>query len=76
MAKAFRCDACGNLYEYYDGILVQGRRYGFNSIILRHDDLCETDKGNLKTYDLCPSCCAKINDLIKAGGQDIERQEM
>lgn len=78
MAQAFKCDICNNLYEYYDGIQVNvnGGKYRFNSIVLRHDSLYEANKGFLKTYDLCPSCCAKVDDLIRNGSEKIERQEV
>lgn len=68
MAKALKCDRCGDFYEYHR----MGYRWGhFNNI-----RLIDTNKnGNwitLDALDLCPKCCG---ELIKWLGDEKEEGE-
>jgi hypothetical protein len=78
VASAYKCDICGVLYEFHEGIAVSGRSKGFNELVLKHVD-AEGSYNNslcLKSFDLCPSCCAKVDDLIRNGSEKIERKEV
>ena len=78
MASAYKCDICGALYEFHEGVAVYGRTKGFNALILKHVD-AEKGPNNstyLRSFDLCPSCCAKVDDLIRSGGGKNERKEV
>lgn len=47
MADAYKCDRCGKLYEYYDGIQVVENGNHYNIMLLA--------KGiKTRTYDMCP----------------------
>lgn len=78
MANAYKCDICGALYEFHEGIAVSGRSKGFNALTLKHVDADRDINGSayLKSFDLCPSCCAKVNNLIRDWSEKIERQEV
>lgn len=78
MANAYKCDICGRLYEFHEGVAVSGRNKCFNTLTLKHVDADRSPNGSiyLKTFDLCPSCCAKIDDLIRSGSEKIERQKV
>lgn len=78
MANAYKCDICGALYEFHEGVAVFGRNKGFNALTLKYVDADRSCIGSvyLKSFDLCPSCCAKVDDLIRNGSEKIERQEV
>lgn len=78
MANAYKCDICGVLYEFHEGVAVSGRSKGFNKLVLKYADAEGSHIGSLflKEFDLCPSCCAKVDDLIRSGSEKIERQEV
>ena len=78
MANAYKCDICGALYEFHEGVAVSGRTKGFNTLTLRHVDVERSPNHSvcLMNFDLCPSCCAKVDDLIRSGSEKIERQEV
>ena len=82
MANAYKCDVCGELYEYFDGLSLCGRSKGFNSIELMHKGYYGRPEDNayLKRMDLCPTCCTKLNDFLfgSSGRDEIsdERKEM
>ena len=78
MANAYKCDICGRFYEFNEGVAVSGRNKGFNALELIHFDAEKSLNGSiyLKTFDLCTSCCTKVDDLIRNGSEKIERQEM
>jgi hypothetical protein len=78
VANAYKCDICGVLYEYHEGVTVSGKSKGFNELVLKHVDDEGSYNGSLflKSFDLCPSCCAKVDDLIRNGSEKIERQEV
>ena len=70
MANAKKCDRCGRLYEYYEGVEVTkgGRKYHALSV--------ENGYVN-KWYDLCPVCMTKLVDFINNSEceQDMEAME-
>ena len=78
MANAYKCDICGALYEFHEGVAVSGRTKGFNELVLKHVDAERSPNGSLylKRFDLCPSCCAKVDNLIRNGSGKNERQEV
>ncbi len=78
VASAYKCDICGALYEFHEGVAVSGRIKGFNALTLKHVDAERSPNRSvyLMSFDLCPSCCAKIDDLIRSGSEKIERQEV
>lgn len=58
MAKAFKCDVCGEFYEFYPMVVDrQHNRYAFNGI--RSSDLeLEQD------IDLCPECMLAVVNFL------------
>lgn len=78
MANAYKCDICGALYEFHEGIAVSGRIKGFNALTLKHVDAERSPNHStcLMNFDLCPLCCTKVYYLIRSGSEKIERQEV
>ena len=78
MANAYKCDICGALYEFHEGVAVSGKTKGFNALDLLYVDTVGSPKGSryVKRFDLCPACCAKVDDLIRNGSEKIERKEV
>lgn len=67
MAKAMKCDRCGDFYEHY--------RMGYMGKYINGISLANTTKGeyiNLCMFDLCPKCC---EELIKWLGDEKEEGE-
>lgn len=60
MAKAMKCDRCGNFYENHH------MRYRDDHINGIH--VTNTDKGGryslIRIVDLCPKCCRELIDWI------------
>lgn len=69
MAKAYRCDICGQFYNGYNHLYANNEPCEWNSLSIRqkfHND--EVNK--LRTYDVCPSCKKKISSLIASMAED------
>ena len=62
--KAYKCDRCGKLYEYYDGIELVSGGYKFTIFsISNYFGIANED------YDLCPECMKSLIKWIKEGRQ-------
>ena len=69
MAKAYRCDICGQFYNGYNHLCARDEPCQWNSLSIRqkmHDD----NVYKLRTYDVCPSCKKKISSLIASMAED------
>lgn len=58
MAKAYKCDRCGELYEKYDGVKfdIQGNKY--TKVSLVNEAYC-------RTFDMCQNCMTKLMIFMK-----------
>lgn len=62
MAKAFKCDLCGGLYEGYDGVsyFEPGRgEFKYNTLCLKND-------ARTKCFDACPECMQAMIDFLRS----------
>lgn len=62
MARAYRCDRCGKLYENND---------------IRRDDLVLTtllNCSNHKLYDLCPDCHQELKDWFDDFESELKKR--
>ena len=50
MAKALKCDLCGNLYNIYDGIKYDEHGNSYNTIVMVNDSIAK------RSFDVCPEC--------------------
>ena len=79
MAQAFKCDICGQLYEWHEGVKIPQKNYGVNGFNLLHYEQYPELRGSyiaIKSYELCPMCTAKLQDFISGGCNSDERQEV
>lgn len=65
MAKAIKCDRCGDFYEHY--------RMGYMGKYINGISLANTTKDGyripMRIFDICPKCC---EELIKWLGDENE----
>lgn len=69
MAKAVKCDRCGQFFEYYDVKANSGRIYlGFNTLT---QGSYNTNDGYYykKTYELCKDCCREFNEWLEEANE-------
>lgn len=59
MAKACKCDLCGQLYEHYEGCSYDGHGIRFNQIKLSNGSY-------ERTFDTCPLCMQFVLDLMES----------
>lgn len=64
MAMAKKCDRCGKLHEYYDGIEVFNDSEKANGVLFIDRDL-NNSYWSRKSYDLCQECMKKLEAFIK-----------
>lgn len=64
MALAKKCDRCGKLHEYYEGIKEFNDSEKANGVILIDRDL-DRDYWSRKSYDLCINCMRKLEAFIE-----------
>ena len=57
MAKAKKCDRCGNLYENYNGIQMGKGGYHYNTIYVANDFIT-------RGFDMCPECMTKLKKFL------------
>lgn len=69
MARALKCDRCGDLYEYHR-MEYMGSYINSIQIINTNIDCCNS--WIARTLDLCPKCCG---ELIKWLGDEKEEGE-
>ena len=73
MAMAMKCDRCGKLYEYYEGIREFNNSEKANGVLFidrENNKYCKR-----KSYDLCPDCMKKFEAFIKNDEDDIGCKE-
>ena len=61
--RAKKCDRCGKLFEHYDGAKEFKHTERANAILLIDRDL-DNRYCYRKSYDLCPECMKRIEELI------------
>ena len=64
MAVAKKCDRCGKLHEYYEGIKEFNNSEKANGVLLIDKDL-DNKYWRRKYYDLCPDCMRKLEAFVK-----------
>lgn len=69
MAKAIKCDRCGDFYEHYCMGYIGNQINGIRIIKTNAD---YSYSWNIRTLDLCPKCC---EELIKWLGDEKEEGE-
>lgn len=60
MSNAKKCDICGKLYEYYDGVEIVEGGTKYNHMIL-------SNSFRTKNYDLCKECMMDLIKILKKG---------
>lgn len=71
MAKAVKCDRCGQFFEYYDVKAEHnsGHNYqGFNTLT---QGSYNANDGYYckKTYELCTDCCREFNEWLEEANE-------
>lgn len=68
--RAYKCDACGKVYEryllhtsdyYYDGYEYYGTNVLSQQIKPRCDDITEREPIEKRALELCQDCCTSFN---------------
>ena len=67
---AKKCDACGKLYEVYDGRKLFPKKGESNTIQFINDALFEFRAR--KSFDVCPDCMAKVVSILFPERNDKE----
>lgn len=70
MAMAKKCDRCGKLHEYYEGIEEFKNSEKANGVIFVDNDW-KRQYWSRKSYDLCIDCMRKLEAFIN----NEEKQE-
>ena len=58
MSEAKKCDRCGKLYEYYQGVQLIDSGNHFTAVML-------CGHGKTKLFDLCEDCMSQLINWVK-----------
>lgn len=67
MAKAMKCDRCGNFYDVYNGYKYRENGNTYNNLYLHNDA-----HGNALNFDMCPICMDALISFMKGGKNDVK----
>lgn len=74
MSKAYKCDACGKMYEHIPSDRLIEFKINSNNRRVKNVIVftCLTNSGTeiQESFDVCPDCLAKIVNIMRGGKEN------